>query len=509
MSSPAPRQSRLAYLVDLAVQLQRDTGRTDVELHRRDRALAGALRQANRDRRSLLLSWLDALRDTGHPLPGHSVGTVYRVMILALVILGLAVGGSAAATVFHYNGTQPVNIVNVLAVFVGTQLLLLVLLAVVILPHQLTRRLPGVVAVQEVLAWLSPGQLTRLAFRLLPRDLRERLAELIRHSSPHRQQLGRVQKWAIVFAAQAFAVAFNVGALAGCLYLITFSDLAFSWSTTLEPNVEKVHHLTQVLATPWGWANPSAVPPLELVRQTLYYRQEHLPLSGNPARWGEWWPFLVACMVTYGFMPRLLLLSVAGWRFRRCVNRALVETPGITVVLDRLTSELVVTQAAGPDIETAGATAGSSAETKPAALEVTRFCLVNWGGLELPDAILQDGARQAWQREIAGVYHAGGRASLDEDARTIATLSATPPETGLALLVKSWEPPVLEFTDFVRDLRQAVGERRLILVVPVSLDDAGALASPREIDAVQWRKRLRALGDPALVVRPWSSGGSS
>ncbi len=391
--------------------------------------------------------------------------------------------------------------------FVGVQLLLLALLGIVILPHRLTRHLPGVVAVQEALAWLSPGQFTRLAFRLLPRELRERLTELIQHSSPHRQQFGRVQKWAIVFAAQTFAVAFNVGALAGCLYLITFSDLAFSWSTTLEPNVEKVHHLTQVLATPWAWTTQSAVPSLELVRETLYYRQAGVPHSGNPTRWGEWWPFLVACMVTYGFVPRLWLLTVAGWRFRRCVNHALVEAPGVTVVLDRLTSELVITQATGGDGQDAEAPAGRPVEPNATALEVARLCLVNWGGLDLPDEALQDCVHQAWQREILSVHHAGGRASLDDDGQTIAALGAAPSDTGLALFVKGWEPPVLEFTDFVRDLRQTVGERRLILVVPAGMDDTGQLVPPRDLDAVQWQKRLRALGDAALVVRPWSKGG--
>jgi hypothetical protein len=68
---------------------------------------------------------------------------------------------------------------------------------------------------------------------------------------------------------------------------------------------------------------------------------------------------------------------------------------------------------------------------------------------------------------------------------------------------------VLEVGDFIRDLRQAIGERRLIIVAPVNLNAAGRLAPPRESDAIQWQKRLRSLGDAALVVRPWPEGGAS
>ncbi len=139
----------LADLIDLVVQTQRDAGRPEVAVHRRDRALVGSLRTHAREPRALLTAWLDALRRTEADLPGHALSAVYRLQIVLLVLLGLAVGWGAAAAVYSYDGSRPVNVVQVLAVFVGAQLLLLLPLGIVMLPQRLDpsgarlRRGPG------------------------------------------------------------------------------------------------------------------------------------------------------------------------------------------------------------------------------------------------------------------------------------------------------------------------------------------------------------------------------
>jgi hypothetical protein len=493
----------LAELIDLVVQMQRDAGRPEVEVHRRDRALVASLGLHTREPRSLLTAWLDALRRTEAQLPGDGLSAMYRVQIVLLLILGLAVGWGAAAAVYSYDGSRPVNVVQVLAVFVGVQLLLLLPLGVVMVPRRWTRLVPGFVAVQEALAWFSPGQLIRLLARWLPERIRQPLARATHSGSPQSRQLGRVQKWAILFPSQAFAVAFNLGALAGCLYLITFSDLAFAWSTTLEPSPERVHRLTGILSSPWAAFVPDAVPSLDLIRETLYYRQTGVPEVSDPTRWGQWWPFLVASMIAYGLLPRLFLLALAGGQLRRSLRNAFAEMPGVTVVLDRLTCELVSTQATSPEAPaeaTSAKPALGSAALAP--LDAGELSVVNWSGLEVTDESLTLQCQTAWNRQIIGVRHAGGRRSISADAETIAALSASPASAGIALVVKAWEPPMMELFDFIHDLRQSAGPRRLIIVAPTGIQTTGQLTSPEPTDLAQWEKQLRRLQDPALVVRP-------
>jgi len=498
----------LADLVDLVVQMQRDAGQPEVAVHRRDRALVGSLRPHAHQPRSLLTAWLDALRRTEAHLPGDSLSAVYRLQIVLLVLLGLAVGWGAAAAVYSYDGSRPVNVVQVLAVFVGAQLLLLLPLGVVMLPQRLTRLVPGFIAVQEALAWFSPGQLIRLLARWLPEKIREPLTSATHSGSPQSRQLGRVQKWAVLFPAQAFAIAFNLGALAGCLYLITFSDLAFAWSTTLEPNPEQVHRLTGVLSAPWAAFAPDAVPSLDLIGETLYYRQTGVSEVSDPIRWGQWWPFLVASMISYGLLPRLVLLVLASVQLRRSLRCAFAEMPGVTVVLDRLTCELVSTQAISPEVPATTTSADPSlASSAPASLDPGELSVVNWSGLEVTDESLTLQCQTAWSRQIIGVHHAGGRRSISADEETIAALAASPASAGIALVVKAWEPPMMELFDFIRDIRQSAGPRRLIIVAPTGIQATGRLTAPQPADLARWEARLRRLQDPALAVRSWSEGG--
>jgi hypothetical protein len=512
MSDDAARQSALSYLVDLWVQLQRDADRPDAELHRRDRELARQNRWSNADPKTVLCQWLDALRAQGESLPGRSAVRLFGLLRVALAALGLLTGWATAATLLAYDGTRPVNVVHLLAVFVGAQLLLLLLLGTALLPTRCARRIPGLARLQEWLAWLSPGQLTRLSAYALPPGLRPGFA----HAVAPRQTAGRPLhalhtplKWAVTASAQVFGVAFNLGALATCLYLVVFSDLAFAWSTTLRPDPVRVHRLTGTLSWPWAHLAPSAVPSESLIRETLYYRQAGVPTDSNPAQWGQWWPFLMASLITYGLLPRCLLLVLANWRLRGAVSRAFLALPGVTAIQDRLASEWVTTQATGGP-EADPTTAPAAAPDPPASVHsppARELLVVDWGGVDVQEAEVQHRVRTGWGHTVVGVRQAGGRSTLDSDAAVIQEAAQGPADRGVAVLVKAWEPPVHEALDFVRDLRNALGPHRLLVICPVGVSAAGRPSSPEPAELQRWERSARAGHDPALVVRAWPAGG--
>jgi len=118
---------------------------------------------------------------------------------------------------------------------------------------------------------------------------------------------------------------------------------------------------------------------------------------------------------------------------------------------------------------------------------------VRWSGLALGDSELAALVRAALGSELAGAI-SGGAGSGRSDAALIAELvaAADPP----ALLVKAWEPPLAEFSDWLAALRTALGERAPILVLPIAAN--GALASGS--DARIWSRALDAAGDPWLYV---------
>jgi hypothetical protein len=110
---------------------------------------------------------------------------------------------------------------------------------------------PGCGLFQEVLAWLSPGQITRWLAKRLPEPLKGVAGDGWDKDGGKDPWVARMLKWAAMVSAQTFGVAFNVGALAAALYLVTFSDLAFSWSTTLSADIERGHRITSWLSAPW------------------------------------------------------------------------------------------------------------------------------------------------------------------------------------------------------------------------------------------------------------------
>jgi hypothetical protein len=127
--------------------------------------------------------------------------------------------------------------------------------------------------------------------------------------------------------------------------------------------------------------------------------------------------------------------------------------------------------------------------------------VINWSALEVSDDVLQSVVAGAVDRPVIDVHPAGGARSLADDREVIRRLAESGAETSVVVVVRAWEPPVLEFVDFVSDLRSALGEAVSIAIIPVALGaDGGPEAAP-EADFSQWQRRLIALGDPWLSIR--------
>jgi hypothetical protein len=221
----------------------------------------------------------------------------------------------------------------------------------------------------------------------------------------------------------------------------------------------------------------------------------------TPAGWGGWWPFLVASVVVYGLLPRLMLLGIGSWRFRATLNRALTGAHGVEEVLDRLTTESISTQAVqAEEPEPKDAVSGGRlGELIPAG----QYWVVNYGGVEA--GLEQVRQHLAGYRgvESIGLELAGGTVGLEVDAALIEKIATWEGEPGVVVLVKSWEPPMLEVLDFMGELRRRLGKGRRLVVLLVGLGGDGRMGAPRAGDVNQWRRRLGSLMDADLTVVTW------
>ncbi len=410
--------------------------------------------------------------------------TAFSFAGLILAVLGLLSGVALGSAVFYYDGRSPVNIIAVLGVFVVLQGALLLLAALAALPRAWARRLPGLEGVQEALRLASPGRLALLGARLLPQDLREALLAAIGRSGAHQRVYGRVQLWAILRWSQLYAVVLNLAAAATFVYLVSFSDLAFGWSTTLKIEPAQMHRIVHGVALPWSW-NETLTPSLELVERSRYFRGTPF----EPEQRGGWWPFVLAVMLVYGLLPRVIALLIASRRLQVATQKALVATPGASDLLCLLD---------GSDHARAEENGDTTASTAGDGLGPigSGSVVIDWSraaGSSVRAASLLG-------FEPARYEPAGGARSIGEDRDTVERIARSAGQAGVAVMVKLWEPPVIETTEFLKALRAAVSGGLPVRVVPVACDGDGRVVGETGVLLEQWRRRVSALGDPWTAV---------
>jgi len=483
----------LGRLVDLALQLEADSQRPAAELRRRDRALGQELARAGVRDDAVVTAWLARVRPETDEGVGPRSARALRGLSALLAVLGAVLGSGAAGALFYYDGTHPVNVVRVLGFFVGLQLLLLLGTSVLWLPPRWRRGIPGLELVQDVLSLASPGRWLRPLRRLLPAKQREAAVRFGALALRHRRLYGEVERWTWLSASQLFGVAFHTGALASALALIALTDLAFGWSTTLAVDPRTLERVTHTLALPWAAWWPEAVPSAELIEATQYFRGGDHTVQ-IPMRSAPWWRFCVACMITYALLPRLVLFLFARWQLGRAVRRAFARQPAVLALRDRLEHRLVETEAEGT--EAPPTPRGSAVRpAAPAPARGTHCTALAWSGFPLD---VEASLRCAGL--VADAVLRAGDGALADDAAAIEALRRRPAGEVVAVLVKAWEPPLLELQDFLRELRAALGDGRIVALVPVAQDAAGGPALPLEAALGPWQSAVLRSGDPWLVL---------
>ncbi len=395
-----------------------------------------------------------------------------------LAIAGILLGASLSLGLLHYSGEHPVNVLNALAALVGTQLVLLLFLLLALIPK---RRSHGFLR----------ALLRKLVSRAMHDAAPERLRVLEERLDAHRGLL----RWLLVRAAQTFGVAFNLAALAGCLYRVVFSDVAFGWSTTLHLNATTFHAVAKALSAPWGWLFPNAVPSLDLVELTQYSHLEGKYLlrhagerSVHPSVVGGWWPFLLLSIGTYGLLPRLLVLSLSALRVRSILEQTPFRNEEFRRLVDWMKLPLLSTSASESAAPAPPPAGGAPDQEPPLPPPGTSCDVVLDGSPALSREALDRLVRERFGWTVSGVLAPGQ--------------APTSSEGPLLVVVSAWEEP----TKGNQRPLQGLPKDRLVVVGLFNPGEGGdpRLGKIRE----RWKRHLRsALGDrllrvEALGVRP-------
>lgn len=481
------RFGTLADLIDIRRALDADRSTPLARRKERDRRIGAALQDHKAAPARQLRGWLELVDLPAWKRNGQRGAQLYRWIGASLALAGLVGGWGVASAVLHYTGDAPINVINALAVLILPQVVLLLFWLLAMVPV----RLPLLGGLRASLRLLNPGRMARFAVQRFG-NAGGRGLEMV-WEPDNAIVLAPAARWLFSLWSQLFAFAFNVGALLAMLYLVSFSDLAFGWSTTLNLDAGSFQRFVQGMAVPWQHWIPQAVPSASLVEASRYFRLETGAIAIEQAvLLGSWWPFLAASLICYGLLPRLLTLLISWQRFRHHLSTAMPRLPGAPELLARMNSPLVRTAAARPEaVAEVDPDAARSLEHAP--VKRTRCTLVAWSGSvdarnEIQQALSELGI------EPQGLLHAGGTHSTTDDETTVEALCRQR-DLGVAIIAKAWEPPLLDFLDFLQSVRKRCARGQPVIVLLWGAE-VGVTASDAEV----WNLTLRQLSDPNLHI---------
>lgn len=492
-------------------------------------------------RRSALRLWLEARRAATPSteqaaLPGTAFAHGRRLVTTGLGLLGVLLGLSVAAALLHYDGRQPVNVAWFVFILVGLQLgLATITLATWGLRK--TRLARGMV---EDFAFL--GQFIRAFFiratAILQRQRRWHWAQAELAQSEAR--LGRLATqtvlygpvgiWPVLLAGQVFGIGFNLGVIASTLSLEWFTDLAFGWGSALDVAPPTVYELARGIAWPWRWLWGEGVgyPSLPEVAGSRIILKDPLAWQ-TAADLRAWRWFLVLAVLTYGLLPRLLLLSLSLWQQRRALAKLPFTHADTLALYARLVTPVVATQEAtggsGPamyiperlePVTTGRSAPGPAAQPAAslgslAAIDIAADACLLLLHVDVADVLPAAAHRrlQALLLQHTGwrVGHSatvgGGRAMNSQAIDLVANSHWQAPPPRLVIVWDGAQPPITETLRLLRELRSRAGtEAPLIVLLASEPTPAEPLPPLSAFEFQDWRRKLEQLQDPYLRVVP-------
>lgn len=385
-----------------------------------------------------------------------------------LLLLGFFTG----FTLLSYSGAEPVNIVYLLLVMVGLPLLSMGL--------TLLSSFTGNIGA-NFFSHFSPLYYLEKAINFLP------FAKKIDFSAlPFSSTLS---KWIFLQRLQLFSFLFALGLFLALVLTVISKDIAFAWSSTLEVDPVVFQNVLAILATPWQSFFPSAVPSLELVEISHYFRlgdKLDATMVQNADKLGAWWKFLAMATLTYALLLRLLFWFMMKVGFNAQLKKEVLALSGVKKLFREFSTPFVSTQSVKHEqhLEVKEESALLASET----LSDSYASLLAWNYAEKTLLLLQDTNKV----EASSINVVGGRNSFSEDKAIVDGLKGK-----ILLYVKAWEPPTMDFMDFLADV---LAKKEVSLVEVCPLGTAAKHYSSKKSDMEVWLKKLEQLDCEKLEV---------
>jgi len=377
------------------------------------------------------------------------------------IFMGLIVGFG----LLSYSGHEPVNIIYYL------------LMAMVI---------PILSIVFSTISIFSSGSVGNFFARLLPLHWIEKIFMLIPFKSRDdfldcRLSL-ELTKWLFFQRLQLFSLLFSTALLLALLLLVVAKDIAFGWSTTLQITPESFHSLLEAIGFFWKEIIPNAIPSLELVEISQYFRlgeKINTDMIQNADKLGAWWQFLAMTTLFYAIILRFLLWVVTKIGFRQQLKREFVAINGVDRVLKEFNTPFVSTKA--PKKEKHLEIVKESQESINSGIDIKNGHIIGWNYTADELRLICDNK----SIKSSSINSIGGKNSFAQDEAVVSEAIGE-----ITLFVKAWEPPTMDFIDLLELLIENLKVKEIKLYPLGTLEQ---YYQSKSSDITIWRRKIKGL----------------
>ncbi len=390
---------------------------------------------------------------------------------LTLVILAFLLGFLSGLGLLSYSGHEPVNVIYFMAMVV-----LLPLVTMTLALFSMFRAN----ASQSLLVHISPAFWMEKILHLLPQKAQGSLQEL--KINP------LLANWLIIKRSQLLALMFSVGLLVALLGMVITKDIAFAWSTTLQVSPKEFHALLHTIAFAWRDFFPWAVPSVDLIEQSQYFRlgeKLDMQMIQNASKLGEWWKFLVFATLFYAILLRFGMWLLSMFGFKKALKRSFLNLEDASTLLREMNEPIITTSATEEkkNVIPQGRHTMQEVEDLDSSYDRT----LGWAMSNKELTVLND----SMQVITPMAFDVGGTNSLEEDSEIISKCQGE-----VLFYVKSWEPPTMDFVDFLEELTSVADK---VILAPVGTVENAYLPKIKELE--MWGRKLETLKNEKVWLK--------
>ncbi len=423
-----------------------------------------------------LLLWTEKQKTTvKRPLLSETLTSYLYGITLTLTLFAFLLGLFSGIGLLSYSGHEPVNVIYFMAMVVFVPLLTISLTLFSMLRANQSR---------SMLIHISPAFWMERILSLLPNRMEKQL-------KTHFSELKispLIVNWLVIKRSQLLALFFSLGLFVALLAMVATRDIAFSWSTTLSVTPEAFQHFLHTLSFPWRDLFPWALPSVELVEQSQYYRLgEKLgdEMINNASLLGEWWKFLAFATLFYAIILRLLIFLISSVGLKKAIQRSFLTLDGSQKLLNDMNEPIITTSA--QEMENDFSSKNIDYPQIASKFDASYDVVLGWAMDREKLVPLNDSMNVL----SPNLFEVGGGNTLDEDNEISNKCHGE-----VLLYVKAWEPPTMDFVDFLEILLQKTDK---IIVAPVGTPVKEYFAKESEVNV--WARKLLTLNSEKVWLK--------